>query len=484
MPSELAAKDLSAILSPDSIIEDDSVRRQLTRDWWSQTLWWDAGKISEHAPSLVLRPNNEDELARVLAWANERGVIVVPRGGGSGVSGSAIPSNRDAVMLETLRLNKMTGLEGSGSQGEVTVGAGILGGELEAALNQKGWSLMHFPASLEISTVGGWIACGSYGQLSTLYGGIDAQTKKLRVALPGGSLKETPPDALMLSEGSLGVVTEATLKLRRLPKKHFFLSCEMNSASEGLDFVRSLIRQGLKPAVVRFYDPLEAKSAGLAYEKKPLFNEEARFKLRVFLLKHPTLVRWFRKSLSGKRWLLVMIFEDSQENVYRETARQIKAKQMSTSEKSAQVWIAKRSQWNTEKMTLLFNAGCFVDTLDTWGPWDKLPQIYAEVIRTASPYAIAMGHASHFTEQGGCLYFIFAGRGRSREESVRLHQKVWSSAMEAVIASGGLVNHHHGVGYAKLPWLRHAYAPGFFEGLKNRKKTFDPKGIMNPGKIL
>lgn len=476
--------DLKSLLGPGSVESEPGVLSALSRDWWSQALWWDEQTLRRHTPSALLRPESAEDLSKAMIWAGQNGVAVIPRGGGSGVCGAAIPSGPDSLVVDTTRLNKVLAIE-AGESPSVRAQAGIFGGDLEAAVNRSGYSLMHFPASLEISTLGGWIATGSYGQLSTLYGGIGDQLESVRAVLADGSIHEGSPRDFLLSEGALAVITEARVRLRKKPQRHHYLSCEFQEMEEGLNFLWSLLEQGIKPAVARFYDPLEAKSSGLAYARYPFLTEEMRFRLRTFLLKHPNLIQFLRMSgLAGRRWLLVLVFDESQGPEHSKALAEVRKERIKSSSKQARLWMAKRSQWNTSKMKTLFDQGCFVDTLDVRGSWGNLGDVYSRVIEAASPYALAMGHISHFTKEGACLYFIFAGRGKSPGQSVWLHHSAWRSAMEACISAGGLVNHHHGVGLAKRPWRKNAYQKGWLEGFASRKKIFDPKGIMNPGKVL
>ena len=129
-------------------------------------------------------------------------------------------------------------------------------------------------------------------------------------------------------------------------------------------------------------------------------------------------------------------------------------------------------------------AGCFVDTLDSWASWDKLEILYSLVCQAVSAYAMVMGHISHFDQAGGCFYFIMAGSGKTKSEIIARHRKAWSAAMEATIKAGGKINHHHGVGLAKLPWKEHAFEAGWLGNFAQRKRKLDPNNIMNPGKIV
>ncbi len=448
-------------------------------------MWWDSSQAQERAPACVVRPKNDDELSNFLAWANRRGLGVVARGGGSGVCGSAVPARPESIILDTARLNRILSLI-EGPDPRVIVQAGMLGGALQRELNQKGYSLKHIPGSLEISTVGGWIATGSYGQLSTRHGGIDEQLGTIRAANPDGAIAQRSAGEMLRSEGSLGVITEAALKIHPISKRHFSLSCEFPDLETGLSFIRELIQSGAPPSLCRLYDPFEAQSAGLAYTRLPFFSsEERRFQLRFFLLRHIGLVRLLR-LIPGlfRGWLCIMGFDEDQEDHWNRAQCLIRKEKILISAKEGRLWLAQRSQWNAPKRAALTQAGCFVDTIDVWAGWKEIGLIYERFVRDISPLALVMGHASHFNEKGACFFFIMAAQASSSKDLPRLYRRVWRDAMESVIAAGGQINHHHGIGLAKLPWKTRAYPEIFLDQMAERKRRMDPSGIMNPGKFI
>ena len=477
-------RDLGRRLGTDAIVEDFAERFRAARDWWSAGLWWDRERAARHAPAAIVRPVNLEGLCRILFWADSNGVALVARGGGSGVCGAAVPNDGESIVVETTALNKIIRLETQSDAASVTVEAGMLGGDLEAAVNRQGYALMHVPASLDISTVGGWIATGSYGQLSTLYGGIGDQIQSLQAVFPGGAVETAAPKSMLLSEGGLGIISQATLRLRPKPAGHFFLSAEFENMEDPLALLRDLMGRGIRPEVARLYDPLEARTS-LSAGRRSFLSDQLKLKLTRFALRYPALLRRLQTNpWAAKRWLLVLIFEETRHGDYLESRRLLEGMKIKSDEAPARLWLANRFQWNTGKVSALFDQGCFADSLDAWAPWQSLPELYRRLIESVSPRAAAMAHVSHADPEGACLYLLFAGRGKSRPESARLHQDVWRLAMEACISAGARVNHHHGVGLAKREWRQHAYRPGWLSEFAQLKRSRDPKDIMNPGKVL
>jgi len=475
--------DLEGLLRGGSVTDDAGSRLRAARDWWPQALWWENEQTESHMPSLVVRPVSGDEVPTILDWANTHSLAVVTRGGGSGVCGAAIANNQDSIVLDTTALNSVLSIEEDPSNLRVAAQAGILGSVLEEQINQRGYSLMNHPASIDISTVGGWIATGSYGQFSTLYGGIEDQVVDLKTVLPDGSAVGGQLDNFLLSEGTLGVITEATLKMRRVPQKRSLLSFEFGALSEGLDFARGLIKRGIRPAVCRLYDPAETKVSGLTSCSQSLITETMKFKLQTSILRYPAFLNWaLRLPVLSERWLMVMVLED-QDFEHNEILSLAQQRQLLSRGQPARQWLSKRNQWNTKKVMDMMGRTCFVDTLDTWASWDCLEKVYGCVCDAVSSRAMIMGHISHFDTEGACFYFIMAAGGKSKRDTIVSHQNAWRCAMEAVIAAGGRINHHHGLGLAKLPWKEYAFKANWLTEFAQRKRKLDPKNMMNPGKL-
>ncbi len=476
--SEGLQRDLRALTGA-VFIEDPAERASRSRDLWPQALWWDQDELDRRAPSAVARPRDEAEVSALLAWASRQGVAVVPRGNGSGVCGAAVPDRPDCVVLETLDLADFS-VQAEGPEPTAVVGGGLLGGELERRLNALGLSLMHFPASLEISTVGGWIASGSSGQMSTLYGDIGRQVLSARTVLGDGQRISETADAAYLSEGALGVVTQAQLRVRRLSKAREFLAARFPALGPALSAARELQTGGRPPAVARLYDGLEANAMGLTKEDGAGFLPEAwSLSLRAWALGHPGLIE---RVLGGTHWWLIVVLEDAGAGESVRVREALVKAGGALDERPARRWWGRRYHWDHKKLTGLMARACFVDTIDLSASWERLEPLYESLMKARPEGVLAMGHFAHFEPGGGCLYVSAAGRRRDREATRGAHAETWRVLIDAAVAAGAAPNHHHGVGLAKRPWRAQCLGPRL-EEQRRLKAARDPRGILQPGRL-
>ncbi len=455
----------------------DADRLERGRDLWPQALGWDSGLLAEHAPSAVVLPGDEEEAAEVMSWSSRHAIALVPRGAGSSVVGAAVPSPGGSVVLDASLLNKKFFLEEDGDPPRLRAGAGWLGGELEAKLNGLGWSLMHFPASMEISSVGGWIALAGYGQLSTRYGGIDSQLLSVRAAGPDGNFRKDDPAVHIGAEGTLGLVSEATLKIRPLPSRRRFAAYAFNELPEALAYAREAAATAIPPSVMRIYSPVDALLTGLRKSRAPKGSGGSSWlrSVETLLLRGHRLLNVLA-PLAGKAWRMILVYEE--ENGETGSPPPLPSGTRDLGPLPAEIWWQKRYHWSRERLKTVFERGCFGDTADLWAPWDRLAEMDREVRKALAPYAFAFSHCSHFDWRGACLYVTFAGSGGPER-----HARAWREAMEASLRAGGTVNHHHGFGLAKLPWLEKSFGPERLAALRRKKAERDPKGLLNPGKL-
>lgn len=445
------------------------------RDLWPQSLAWTEKQVRDRAPEAAVLPGDEEEARRVLEWLGSRGIPLVPRGAGSSVVGAAIPERRDSVVLDTSLLTGRMEILSGEDPPRAAVGAGWLGDALEARLNKEGWSLMHFPASMAVSTVGGWIAMDGYGQLSTRFGGIGDQTLSVRAALPDGSALTEKADAHLGAEGTLGAITEAVLKIRPLPKRRLFAARAFPDAETALAYCREAVSADVPPSVLRLYDSVDAMLTGLRRGKGRRSGGGAWLEpIERFMLRRH---RWLNRlaPLAGTEWFAIMVYEE-EENGNGSPPELREGRDLGP--EPAERWWDRRYHWSREKLERVFANGCFADTADLWAPWDKLAGMASEVRRAVSEEAFAFRHFSHFDREGACLYVTFAGAGPPEK-----HARIWKKAMEASMAAGGRVNHHHGFGIAKLPWLKRGFPADRLEAIRRLKADRDPAGLLNPGRL-
>lgn len=419
------------------VLVGEAERRSRVLDLWPQALGWPAEEVERRRPAAVLLPRDEGEAAACLAWAKEAGAPLVIRGAGSGVVGAAIPEPGQLVLDAT----RLTGtLELSGSQEPLArVSAGWLGGALERRLNREGWSLRHFPQSLEESSVGGWIAHDGFGQLSTRYGGVREQLRALRVAGEDGAVRAGGVDAQLGAEGRRGLIVEATVAIRRLPSARRFFSWSLGSLEEAAGFARVLRAATPAPSVLRALGPVDRLVHAFGHR-----GNGGTSRIEALLL---TRASWLNAlaPLAGRRWTVLGVYED--EEPFGDAVPEEIALAPAGSEAPARAWWERRFKPDGARLKSMFAQGCFADTADLWAPYDRLAEVEREATLAASPHAFAFAHLSHFDAEGACVYVTLAGAGGAAK-----HQAAWAAVLDACVRAGGRVNHHHGFGRAKAAW--------------------------------
>ena len=446
---------------------DDEARAEAGRDWWPLAIGWAAEGAVPQRPAAVVRPTSTEEVSAVLAICHEALVPVTAAAGRSGVCGGSIPVH-GGVALD------MTGLPGLRDVDEVSltadVRAGTFGPDLEAALGDvgEGYTLGHWPQSMDLSTVGGWLACRGAGQYSTRYGKIEDMVIGLEVVLADGRIVHTEgkgpraatgPNLTQLfvgSEGTLGVITEARLRIHTLPSAQERRAFGFTSFAAGLKACRMILRRGATPAVLRLYDQTES---------------DRNFEL-------------------GDTNVLIVL-DEADPDILSGTLEVVDAECSSASgahplpHDLVERWLGHRN--DVSALAPLWRAGIVVDTAEVSGPWSALPGLFDHVVdalREIDGTLAASAHQSHAYPDGACLYFTFGGRGPDGDAQWREHyyRQAWDTITDAAIAHGAAISHHHGIGLNRSRFLPRALGSGF-EVLEQLKETFDPRGILNPGKF-
>jgi alkyldihydroxyacetonephosphate synthase len=342
------------------------------------------------------------------------------------------------------------------------VAPGTFGDHLEHELRREhGVTLGHWPQSVALSTVGGWLACRSAGQLSTRYGKIEDMVLGLDVALADGRRISTGgapraaagPDLNQLfvgSEGTLGIITGARLRLHPVPRHERRGAYAFPSFEDGLDAMRRVLQRGGTPAVLRLYDPTEAD----------------------------------RTYKTGDRALLLVL--DEGEGAAVDGTMELVAEVCREAERAdpehVDHWLEHRN--DVAALEALISRGYVVDTMEVVGRWRDLPAIYTATvaaIQGVDGTVAASAHQSHSYTDGGCLYFTFAAKTEPDDRD-RYYREVWDVGTRAVLAAGGALSHHHGVGLNRNRFVAEALGPAF-EVLVATKHALDPNGILNPGKL-
>ncbi len=450
-------------------------------------------------PDRVLWPADDDEVARVLQQASAAGTPVIPYGAGSGVCGGA-RGRPGAVILDTKMLARIGPLDET--RWTVEAEAGVNGQHLEDWLDARGYTLGHSPSSIWCSTVGGWAAARSAGQFSSRYGvfedmvlGVDAVAPgvgRFRVGEGGDAPAEWLP-LLLGSEGTLGVITRCTLRVWPKPKTRWLRGYRFATVGAAITAMRRLMQAELWPAVVRLYDPVDTRIGGRTKPEK-VRSGNAGF-VRAWLKRVDALPAVRRRTLALPLALpgvlnriadgisggcLLIAGWEGDPAVVDACSRAGHAILLEGGEDlgegPGQRWLHSRHHVSYKLMPV-FERGGFADTMEVAIPWSGLEALYDAVRAAVAPYALVMAHMSHLYPEGGSIYFSFAGRG---DRSI--YDATWRDALAAVVASGGTVTHHHGVGTLKAPAVSREVGPAV-AGWRALKAELDPNGVMNPGRV-
>jgi alkyldihydroxyacetonephosphate synthase len=457
------ADQLGALVGADRVRADAAELRAHARDCWPRLVLAERTGVASAEPEVVVRPRSTAEVAEVLRFATSTGTPVTPYGAGSGVVGGAV-AVRGGVLLD---LSALTGLVSCDDiSGVASFRAGTLGPDVESAVNERGWTVGHFPSSIMCSTVGGWVAARGAGQLSSRYGKAEDLVVGIEAVLPDGTVwRTTPaprtaagPDLWRLlagAEGTLGVVTEVTFRLSPLPAVRRFGGWLFPSLEDGLVALRDVMRTGARPAVLRLYDALDT-----------------------------TLVLGRDDGV-----LLVTVCEGHPDVVAAEEAvlRRCCAAATDLGTQPAEHWWAHRYDVSFNLPRVLSGQAlgpyAFADTIEVAALWSLLPGTYDAMKAAMSEHAaVVFAHVSHCYPEGASIYWSFASDALSADDALARYDAVWSAAMAACRAAGGTIAHHHGVGQARAPWLAEELGAGY-DVLRAVKAALDPAGVCNPGKL-
>jgi len=458
-----------------------------------------------HIPNpsdVVVYPVDQGQVASLLAWAAEREVAVIPFGGGSSVLGGVEPALDGcfAITLDLARLDRVLSLDPVSRTARIQAGA--TGPEVEAQLNAQGFTLGHFPQSFEFSTLGGWIATRSAGQNSIGYGKIEHMIQAVRVVTPVGIVetKDTPataagPSLLQLfagSEGAYGVITEATMRIHPLPEVQDYRGILFHDMEGGIAAFRALMQsRSLRPAIVRLSDPSETASQAVMSRE-----HHGTHRLADHVLEQYLGARGY--DLTAGSILLLLGFDGEAKWVARQWDLALEVcgdhRGLSLGRAVGRAWMRDRYALPYLRDTLLGH-GVIVDTLETATTWSNLMPLYeamvnaikATITATGGGPGYVMTHISHAYEHGASLYTTFLGRQVGDPDPLAKQaqwQEIKQAATDTIMAVGGTLTHHHGIGRDHAPWLDEEIGLLGMKALRTLKQTFDPVGILNPGILV
>jgi alkyldihydroxyacetonephosphate synthase len=439
-------------------------------------------------PDAVIRPIDDAGVERVLKACAASGVRVVPWGGGTSVTGgvNVVPGDEPIVTLDLERLSGLLDLDERSSL--ATFGAGTPGPILEAALARAGLTLGHFPQSFELSTLGGWIATRASGQESLGYGAIERLVAGLELVAPAGRLRlpalpasAAGPDLRQLvlgSEGRLGVVCRATVRVRPRPARLRVTGTLFPSWEEGLDGARGILKRRIPLSLLRLSDAAETEIA-----------------LAIGLSKKRAMGRIWKRLLAlrgvGESSCLMLCGASGTEDEIRpaldEASSVLKGGGgIALGDSPGRRWIADRFRHPYLRDALL-DAGYATDTLETAAPWSRLLDVHARVRQALVERgpALVLAHISHPYLDGASLYFtFFFACPRDPDEAAERWAAMKRAATTAIVDGGGTLSHHHGVGAFHAPWYRREVGADGHRLVMGAAAALDPSGILNPHVLL
>ena len=424
---------------------------------------WPLGIMEERAGNappkvMVARPSGREQVTAILRWAGASGVAVTPLGGGSGVCGALAPGAGELVLdmsafdriFEVDELNLTCRCE-----------SGVNGLVLERHLNERGLTLGHFPSSLPGTTVGGLIATRSSGQESSRYGSIEDMVLGLAVVLPDGTFAAPRPgprsavgpalhQLFLGSEGALGVVLGAVLRVHRLPELVLGRGYGFPDVASGLEAMRAIMQSGIRPLVARLYDPEDTAFNG------------------------------YDLPTGG---CLLVVATAGLAGVAAAEGDAVKSIVGSATELGEEPWL----RWQKHRFDLsaerlrgfLEPTGAYLDTIELAAPWTVLGELHARVKSAIAVGGLALCHFSHAYEQGCCAYFTFGGSGDTEQEARSAYMRAWEGAMTTALELGATISHHHGVGRVRARWVADEMG-GWMRVWQSIKESIDPQGFMNP----
>jgi alkyldihydroxyacetonephosphate synthase len=446
------------------------------------------------APDAIVLPDDHEQVRAVLELCASRGLAVVPFGGGTSVVGGVEPlsdGHAAAIALDTSRIAQIAELDRESRI--VTVGAGMRGPALERALAAEGLTLGHWPQSFEYVTLGGCAASRSAGQASSGYGSIAKLVLGLRMAAPAGDIALAPLPAsaagpglrelIVGSEGTLGVITTVSLRVRRAPAKRRYEGVMFESFAAGVQALRAMAQEHAMPEVARLSDAAETRMSMALAGGGGVKGRLGRAYLGA---------RGRGKSQTD-RCIGILGFEGDAREVKSRRGRAMGLARHSggvaLGGSPGRAWQAGRYQAPYLRDDLLSH-GVMVETLETATRWSNVERLHDAVagaieraLADEGTPGIVMCHVSHLYETGASLYYTLIAHQREGSE-IEQWRAIKRAASEAIVSGGGTITHHHAVGRDHAPWLAREIGEQGVAAIGALKAELDPAGIMNPGKLL
>ena len=439
---------------------DPGERAEASRDWWPLAMIWaTAGQVGQVAGAIA-RPTTVEEVAGVLRICHDHHLPVTTAGGRSSVVGGTVPVH-GGVLFDLTGLTGIVSVDPTSRV--VEVWAGTFGDRFEAELTEThGLTVGHWPQSMALSTVGGWLACRGAGQLSNRYGKIEDIVVGLEVVLADGRViraggqprQAVGPDLTQLfvgSEGTLGVITRAWLQAWSAPSHTVRGAWGFSSFHDANDTMRRIIQRGARTAVLRLYDGIESK-----------------------------------RNFGVDESVNILLAYDEGDPVIVDADFAVVTDECRGAERLddglVDTWFGHRN--DVAALEALISKGFVVDTMEVSAPWSAMEAVYdrtLEAMRAVPGVAQVSAHQSHSYPGGGCLYFTF-GAIVEPDERDACYAAVWDAGARTVLANGGSLSHHHGIGLNRARFVAEALGDGV-DVLQAVKDALDPRGVLNPAKL-
>ena len=461
--SSAIADALRPLLGEGKVNVDPAALGARRHDYWMLSAVRDHAATPGPAAACIVRPTGVADVQATLRWANASGTPVIPFGLGSGVVGGVVASP-EAILLDMGSMTTVRSIDPVNLL--ASFDAGKNGLEAEKAVAEQSLTIGHWPQSVAVSSVGGWVATRASGQFSSAYGNVEDIVHSIEAVLPDGEaviLGKGPrasagPDLrqLMLgSEGTLGVITGVTFSLRRAPEARAVSAFEASDMRAGFAFQREVIQGGWRPPVVRQYDERESRRL------------DARAQACLILMTH-----------EGPAALVA-----AEAAAVAETAARMGV--ASAPSDIVDHWLEHRN--TVPSWDVFLQRGIVLDTVEVSADWSRIAPIYDNAVASLKeiPGCLAgSAHSSHVYRSGLNLYFTFAVQTDDAGRMEAIYLDAWRRIMEATDRHGGSLSHHHGIGRLRRPYLERELGSGGLALLRKVKQALDPRGIMNPGVLI
>lgn len=449
-------------------------------------------------PDVVVRPGHEGEVAELMRAGIAADAVLIPFGGGTNISGSLeapATETRTVISVDLGRMDRVLAIDDVSRLARVQ--PGVFGPHLEEQLNAQGWTLGHFPDSFTHSTLGGWIATRSSGMQSDKYGDVSVLTRAVRVVTPVGTLVTRPVphtstgpsvrEMVLGSEGRLGVISEATVHVHRLPERRTILGYLFPEWARALAAMRDIAASDASPSLTRVSDANETEFSFATKQDPSLLDRLESKALAAYLQRR-------RKFDLGAMCLSFIGFEGSRNHV---AAQRKLVGRIVAGHRGLCIGSGPGELYDQKKFDIpyirdyLLDRGALGDVSETSAPWSVLPTLYDNVVANAHAAfdelhvaGYLMCHLSHSYHAGACLYFTFAFKPSATRDPLEEYDVVKSAIQQTFVDSGATLSHHHAVGTEHARWLEQDISAPGVAMLRALFDGMDPGANLNPRKIV